>query len=70
MTDTNITTRDPGTNICLCAICRVMIMQSDLDKRKVADLMIYKLGELDSIELAHIACVSAGSAGSGWRWGD
>lgn len=42
--------------ICLCAVCQKPILQYDLDRELVADHFVYKCGELDEIELAHLSC--------------
>jgi hypothetical protein len=54
--------------MCLCAICRVMIMQSEMFRREIADLVIRKAGELHSIELAHIECAKQQGSQAGWKW--
>ena len=46
-----------AVEVCRCAFCRTMIYESELDGRTVADLQIWKSGELSSIELAHARCV-------------
>ena len=43
-----------------CSICDDTISEADYRSRPVADRKIYKLGELDSIELAHVECVRVG----------
>lgn len=44
----------PGSNlqVCACSLCGVMIYSDE----KIADLEIWKYGELDEILLAHDAC--------------
>lgn len=39
-----------------CSICSESITQEDFDEKRVADLKVFKFGELDSILLAHAQC--------------
>lgn len=41
-----------ATQICLCGVCREMLYDGD----PLADHEVYKCGELEYIELAHVAC--------------
>lgn len=47
---------------CRCALCHLPLHPNDL----LADKYIYRGGELDYIELAHVACAEA-SDEHGWN---
>lgn len=54
-----------------CAICNASLAECEVGE--VADNPIYKMGELDSIELAHTACAVADNIVSGreiWKMGE
>lgn len=53
--------------ICSCSICGAMLYSND----NIADLDVYKLGELDYILLAHVDCAKQDDAEFGrniWRY--
>lgn len=43
------------TAICLCSVCRKMLYEGD----RIADLKVFKCGELDEILLAHEDCAAS-----------
>lgn len=58
----------------LCSYCREAITEEQFSEHEVADLKVYKFGELDSILLAHVRCLPREEAGweydakPGYKW--
>ena len=65
---TTTTDTNSNTQYVACAICEGWITAGEFGMGTLADYKVMKYGELQYIEIAHLACVKSLNSTEGWEW--